>query len=105
MKKKVTFSINCQTPMTGTLIAVDFVNRTATIEIDEPEPDPEPLELWGEQPVITGAYSGKWVISYLYANDSLVGLFTLCTQQYPTRSEAITAWNRIATALNEIGEK
>lgn len=83
---------------------IDFDNnfvRYAILGITQP--DPEPLPLWGKMPEIPSAgksYPYKLFARFLYVRGG--DQFEITTFLYPTRSEVIEAWNKLAIALNEI---
>lgn len=68
--------------------------------IDVTQPDPEPLPLWRVMPEILPHAGREWFVSYDYRKcDDAFSIMTFC---YPTRAEAINAWNKLAEPLNKI---
>ena len=62
-------------------------------------PDPEPKELWGKLPEIRRGVEDKFYTVY---NPGGQDEWELESPVYPTRFEAILAWNKIADALEGV---
>lgn len=71
--------------------------------IDVTQPDPEPLPLWGVMPEIVETVTfnpNTWYASFdCHKGDDT---FSISTFGYPTRSEAINEWNKLAEALEKL---
>ena len=102
MKKRIEIPFESISPVTGTVIGVNWVGKTIIVEVDEPAPV-SPLPLWGKLPEIfenprDGRGSDEWTVKYASYEHKII----LSLHSYPTRELAIFAWNPIAEALNEV---
>lgn len=76
--------------------------KMAIVELSMPAPEVEPMELWGVKPVIVKSIIAD--IFYVHYGQNDEDCWYIGTPEYPTRLEAVTAWNRIATALSQAKE-